>query len=366
MNKDKINILIPMAGNGQRFIDAGYKNPKFLIDILGKTMIERVAKSLNIDGNYIYIVQKKHYDEYNLENVLNSITPNCKIIKIEDKTDGAARTTLFAENLINNENPLIIFNSDQIVEWDTANFKNFINNKIDGAIVTFKATDSKWSYVKINNLNLIEEVAEKKQISDDATVGIYYWSKGSDYIHYAKKMIEKEIKVNNEFYVAPVYNQAILDNKKIFSFPSKKMWGVGTPEDLEIYISKQKEYYSDKPKTIFCDIDGTILKHVHGFSHITSTNPVILNGVIEKFNEWDSKGYKIILTTARKESARKITESHLNALGLCWDHLLMGMTSGQRVLINDKLYVEDQDRAIAINAITDGDFNKIDWAEHNI
>ena len=361
-----MNILIPMAGSGQRFVDAGYKTPKFLIDIFGKPMIEHVVKSLNINANFIYIVQKEHYDEYNLEYILNSITPNCKILTIENKTDGAARTTLFAEHLINNDTPLIIYNSDQIVEWNTEDFKNLIKNNLDGAIVTFKGEGLKWSYVKINEFGLIDQVAEKQQISNDATAGIYYWSKGLDYINYAKKMIEKQIKVNNEFYVAPVYNEAILDNKKILPFSLNRIWQLGTPEDLEIYIAKQREYYFDKPKTIFCDIDGTILKKVHSFSNVSKIDPIILDGVIEKFNEWDLKGYKIILTTARKESARQITEKHLNELGLCWDYLLMGITSGQRILINDKLYEEDIDRASAINVITDDGFNKINWDKYNI
>jgi dTDP-glucose pyrophosphorylase len=361
-----INIVIPMAGNGKRFLDAGYQKPKFLIDIFDKPMIENVINSIGLDGNYIYIVQEEHYNMYDLETILNSITPNCKILKHDGVTDGAARTTLIAEKLIDNDNPLIIINSDQIIEWDLQSFKNFINEEIDGAIVTFKGSGNKWSYVKVNGDGLIDEVAEKKEISDDATAGIYYWSKGSDYVQSAKQMIEKDIRVNNEFYVAPVYNEAILNGKKIKSFSLIKMWGVGTPEDLNVYLSKQKEYYINKPKTIFCDIDGTIIKHVHSFSHVNTTDPILLDGVVQKFNEWDSKGYKIILTTARKESARQITEKHLNDLGLCWDYLLMGITSGQRVLINDKLYPEDKDRAIGINIITDAGFNSIPWKEYNL
>ena len=123
-----INILIPMAGDGKRFLDAGYDIPKFLIDIFEKPMIENVVKSLNIAGNYIYIVQKKHYDLYDLETILNKITPGCTIIQVVEKTDGAARTTLFAEKLINNDNPLIIFNSDQIIEWDPIAFQDFVSS----------------------------------------------------------------------------------------------------------------------------------------------------------------------------------------------------------------------------------------------
>lgn len=366
MKNNYLNVLVPMAGEGKRFKDAGYNLPKPLIDINGIPMIVSAIKSLNIEAKYTYIVQEKHFNKYDLKNLLNEITPNCNIIKIQGITDGAARTTLFAESVINNENPLIIFNSDQIIEWDSEQFKKFINNEMDGAIVTFKSSGNKWSYVKINKLGFIEEVAEKIEISNDATAGIYYWSSGSDYVKYAKQMIEKNIRVNNEFYVAPVYNEAIKDDKVIYPFLINKMWGVGTPEDLEVYLSKQKEYYTEKPKTIFCDIDGTIVKHVHRFSSLYNSDPIILNGVLEKFNEWDAKGYKIILTTARKESARQITEKQLHGLGICWDLLIMGVTSGHRILINDKLYEEDSDRSVAINVITDSGFKNINWENYGI
>ena len=93
---------------------------------------------------------------------------------------------------------------------------------------------------------------------------------------------------------------------------------------------------------------------------------MILSGVLKKINEWDSQGHKIVLCTARKESARKMTEEHLNSLGLCWDILLMGMTSGKRVLINDKLNPQDKDRANAVNIITDAGFVSIDWSKYDL
>ncbi len=130
---------------------------------------------------------------------------------------------------------------------------------------------------------------------------------------------------------------------------------------MSIDIGKQNEFYREKPKTIFCDIDGTILKHAHRFSDLDKSDPVALKGVIDKFNEWDSIGHKIILVTARKESGREMTERHLKSLGLMWDHLIMGVTSGHRVLINDKLQDGDPDRAVSVNLITDGGFDQIEW-----
>lgn len=233
----EINVLIPMAGAGSRFSVAGYTFPKPLIEVREKPMIQVVVENLNIKANFTYIVQKSHYEKYNLKFLLNLITPNCNIVQVDGVTEGAACTTLLAKEFIDSDKPLLIANSDQFVEWDSTKFYySMTADKIDGGILTFKATHPKWSFVKLDENNYITEVAEKKPISDIATVGIYYWSKGSDYVKYAEQMIEKNIRVNNEFYVAPVYNEAILDGKKFKTFNIKKMWGLGTPEDLTIFL----------------------------------------------------------------------------------------------------------------------------------
>ena len=237
-----LNVLIPMAGLGSRFKDAGYVFPKPLVEVDGKPMIQAVVESLGISAKYTYIVQKEHYDKYNMSYLLNLITPDCNIIQVDGITEGAAVTCLLAKEYINNNSPLIMANSDQIVEWSSRQFiYDLMINNADGGIVTFKSTHPKWSYVKINDNGLVIEVAEKKPISDIATVGIYYWKQGSDFIKYAEQMIDKNIKTNNEFYVCPVFNEAILDNKRIFTSDIKKMWGIGTPEDLQTYLRDKND-----------------------------------------------------------------------------------------------------------------------------
>ncbi|MEM2146116.1 MAG: glycosyltransferase family 2 protein [Candidatus Jordarchaeaceae archaeon] len=241
---DDLNIVIPMAGWGSRFTKVGYKDPKPLIKIFDKPMIELVVKSLHIQANIIFIVRKEHRNQYNLDYFLKYITHNnCHIIETEKVTEGAACTVLLAENLINNDKQLLIVNSDQYIKWDSINFmyKNISNPLLDGSILTFEDNSNKWSYVRLNDQNLVEEVREKEVISNKATVGIYYWKKGKDFVKYAKQMIEKNIRVNNEFYVAPVYNEAIQDGKHIFTYDVEEMWGLGTPEDLE-YFLKHKSY----------------------------------------------------------------------------------------------------------------------------
>lgn len=235
-------ILIPMAGAGSRFKQQGYKNPKPLIDVNGKPMIQTVVDNLNIDGNFIFVVQEEHYEKYNLNYLLRLIAPNCTIIKTDGLTEGAACTTLLAKDYINNDKHLVIANSDQFVEWDSSDFfYNMIYNDYDGGILTFNASETKWSYARTNKSGFVEEVAEKKVISNEATVGIYYWKRGSDYVKFAEQMIQKNIRVNNEFYVCPVFNEAIQYGKKIKTFPTKKMWGMGTPEDLRYFLGNYNE-----------------------------------------------------------------------------------------------------------------------------
>jgi len=233
-----MNVLIPMAGAGSRFEKAGYTFPKPLIEVNGKPMIQVVVENLNIDAKHIFIVQKEHYEKYNLKYLLNLITENnCEIVQVDGMTEGAACTTLLAKELINNNEPLVMANSDQFVEWDSNEFMySMTADNIDAGILTFNSTHPKWSFAKLNEDGFVSEVAEKKPISDIATVGVYYWNKGSDYVKYAEQMISKDVRVNNEFYVCPVFNEAIQDDKKVKVFPIEKMWGLGTPEDLDIFL----------------------------------------------------------------------------------------------------------------------------------
>jgi NDP-sugar pyrophosphorylase family protein len=235
----KVNVLIPMAGLGSRFADSGYRDPKPMIDVNGKPMIAAVIDSLDIDAQYIFIVQQEHINKYSVDILLSDLVPGCRIVSIDGITEGAASTTLHARHIIDNDTPLVIANSDQIVEWDSVVFKTL--TKRNNVIATFvdESMNPKWSFSKLHNA-VITEVAEKDPISQIANVGIYGWSKGSDYVKYAQQMIEKNIRTNNEFYIAPVYNEAIADGKIVMPYFVDAMHGVGTPEDLEEYLDKNR------------------------------------------------------------------------------------------------------------------------------
>jgi NDP-sugar pyrophosphorylase family protein len=357
-----INIVIPMAGLGTRFTNAGINIPKPLVVVNGKTLIEHAVESLKIEGNYIFITRKYDDPTYNeqLTQILRKIQPNCTEIMLEKDQLGAADAALHAKEYTDNDDELIITNCDQILEWDSNKFLKYIKeNKADGVVVLYKSTSIKDSYAEIID-NKISKIKEKDLISDNALIGVHYWKNGKDFVKSAEALLLSSLGLQKECYISETYNFLIKEGKSIlpYAIPNNEYICLGTPEYVEIYLAKVKEFYSNKPKTIFCDIDGTILKHVHRFSDISSSDSEILPGVREKFNEWDSKNYKIILTTARKESARNLTERQLSDIGLPWDCLLMGITSGQRVLINDKLLESDIDRAIAVNLITNDGFLK--------
>ena len=232
-----MKILIPMAGRGKRFEEAGYSFPKPLIDINGKAMIQIIIENLNFNAEHILICQKEHYEKFALKELLELITPNCKIIQVSEITEGAACTALLSKEFINNDEELIIANSDQWINWNNQHFLSFLRkNDADGGIVTFYSTHPKWSFVKLDDEGKVTTVAEKKPISNIATVGIYYFKKGKYFVEAAEQMISKNIRTNNEFYIAPVYNEMIQSNKKILNYPVAEMRGLGTPEDLSKFI----------------------------------------------------------------------------------------------------------------------------------
>lgn len=238
-----LNIVIPMAGAGSRFAVAGYKDPKPLIPIHGVPMIRLIIENLKPSGDhkFIFICQKAHVKEYNLREKLWEWAPGCEILELDGLTKGAACTVLKAKNLIDSDFPLMIANSDQYVDIAIDDYLEAISkNDLDGLIMTMTTTDPKWSFVKLSSKNLVLDVVEKKAISNEATVGIYNYRHGRDFVTAAEKMIESNQSVNGEFYVAPAYNLMIQRNKKIGIFnigaEGAGMYGLGIPSDLDLFL----------------------------------------------------------------------------------------------------------------------------------
>jgi len=242
-----INVVIPMAGTGSRFKEQGYELPKPLIDVCGKPMIERVINSLDteyLDTNFIFLALKEHLD-MGLDEYLNG---RGDVVVVDKLTEGAACTVLLAEHLIDNDDDLVIANCDQYLQWDFADYIRFAKS-FDGCLVTFNSTNPHHSYVRCKK-GVVTDVAEKIVISDKASAGIYYFKKGSDYVHSSHSMIQKDIRTNNEFYICPVYNELVNLPKKVASIyeidvNNKHM--LGTPEELRIFLDKieNEEVYLD-------------------------------------------------------------------------------------------------------------------------
>ena len=232
----KLNIVIPMAGLGSRFANVGYKLPKPLIDVNGKPMIRVVVENLNLNAHFIFIAMKQHVEKYDIEKIVKEITCNNYTLHVIDElTEGSACTVLKVRDLINNENPMILANSDQYLEWDLHEFL-VQSQGVDGLISCFEADHPKWSYACVDSNGTVTEVAEKRVISNLATTGIYYFGKGSQFVRAADSMIAKNIRTNGEFYNCPIYNEIIQEGGVVKTHMCYRMWGIGTPEDLDMYL----------------------------------------------------------------------------------------------------------------------------------
>ena len=235
-----MNILIPMAGEGKRFKEHGYDNIKPLILVDGKPMIQRAIESLGIEGQFIFVIRADKEAEQ-IKELLNTITKNPIIIETEWVTEGPACSALLADDVIYGDEPLVIANCDQIMWWDHRAFSAYCENApYDGIIVTYYANSSKNSYARLDRHGCVKEIREKEVISNISLNGIHYWQKGSTFVESALTMIKKNDKsVNGEFYIGPSYNHMINIGLEvgIFHVPNCQHHAIGTPEDLERYLS---------------------------------------------------------------------------------------------------------------------------------
>lgn len=240
----KMNILIPMAGRGSRFLEMSsqnqeYSKPKPIINIAGRTMVEWALSSLPLkkEDQLIFIVLKEHIENFEIDKNLGRIFgENIRVVVVDRVTEGAACTALLSRELINNEEPLLITDSDHFIDGKT-HFREIEQNRnVDGIIPVFYANNSKWSFSKTDETGRVIEVAEKIQISRNANIGAYYFKKGRDFVWAAEEMIEENDRTNGEFFIAPVYNYLIRRGKNIKLSRPRFAHGLGTPKDVEKFL----------------------------------------------------------------------------------------------------------------------------------
>ena len=237
-----MHILIPMSGRGSRFAQQGYAKPKPLIEFFGKPMVQHVLENLGLHNTYTLCVLREHYDaDPELFNRLRDMAADLNLVFVDQVTQGAAETCLLAKPYIKPKETLFIANCDQMMVWDQEHFEEWLAaERLDGAMLTFFKDTTAYSYVEVNSDGLAVRTAEKQVISPHATTGIYVWTRGEDFVWAAEQMIADDVRVNNEFYVCPVYNCNIARGDRIGIYPPQEHWPIGTPEDLDIYIEAHK------------------------------------------------------------------------------------------------------------------------------
>ena len=237
-----MHILIPMSGRGSRFAQQGYKKPKPLIEFFGKPMVQQVLENLGYHNSYTLCVLREHHDaDPGLFNRLHDCVSQLNIVLVDEVTQGAAETCLLAREHIRPDDTLFIANCDQMMFWDQDHFEEWLAaERLDGAMLTFFKDTTAYSYVEVDENRLALRTAEKQVISPHATTGVYVWTRGKDFIWAAEKMIADDVRVNNEFYVCPVYNWNIARGDRIGIYDQLEHWPIGTPEDLDIYIEAHK------------------------------------------------------------------------------------------------------------------------------
>jgi dTDP-glucose pyrophosphorylase len=239
-----LNIVLPIAGRGSRFAVAGYQQPKPLIPVHGSPMIAAVTRNVRPRGphRFIFVALAEHLEHAGMREALEASAPGCVIVPVSKVTEGAACTVLLAKDFINNDDALMLANSDQWVDLDINRYLDAMDaQRADGLIMTMKADDPKWSFVGLDRFNYVTKVVEKQVISNEATVGIYNFRRGRDFVRAAEQMIAKNLRVNNEFYVAPVYNELIEEGARIAIYnvgqEGAGMYGLGIPSDLDLFLA---------------------------------------------------------------------------------------------------------------------------------
>lgn len=227
-------LIMPMAGNGSRFQQHGYINPKPIIEVKGHPMFALAVDNIGLDfDDYIFIVRKEH----NITDVVKKYYPTAKVVELDTLSEGAACSVLTADPYLDDDDSVFISNCDQIIEWDTNNFTS--SNHHDGLILTFDCPerDPKWSFAETNSHGDVIRVAEKNPISSNATTGHYYWKSWKTFKDSASQMFAANDRYNNEFYLCPVFNYTIAQGNLVRTISVSNMHGIGTPEDLQHWLN---------------------------------------------------------------------------------------------------------------------------------
>ncbi|MDC3315682.1 glycosyltransferase family 2 protein [Candidatus Thioglobus sp.] len=237
-----MNLVILLAGSSEIFKDKGQKYPKPLVEIQGRVVIDRVVENLKplmgCSDKVVFLIRKDDDQKFHLSDVINLLVPKSRVLLVNGETSGAACTALLSVEHVDNMKPLLLVNGDQIIDADYLSFlKVFSKKGVDGGTVVFQSVHPRWSYVRIDDNGQVTESAEKKPISNNATAGFYYYKKANLFFKYAERMIMKDAHINGKFFVCPVFNEMILDQKviKTKKIKPEQYHSLMTPELIKDY-----------------------------------------------------------------------------------------------------------------------------------
>lgn len=240
-----MNIIVLMAGPSKNFEDQGYIYPKYLLEMNGEPIIQRVIEGLKpLNANLSFVIRKEDDDKAYIGSTLQILAPNCSIYKVGEQTKGAVCSALFAIDSINNDDELIVLNGDQLVKKGLPEaIAEFRTKELDGGIVVFRSVHPRWSYVALDENGYVNETSEKRPISDIATAGCYYFRHGKDFVNAAFNTIRKDVNYDGKYYICSTYNELILKQQKVgvYEIAKKDYISFATPQMYDNYLNHKKD-----------------------------------------------------------------------------------------------------------------------------
>lgn len=247
-------IVVPMAGRGVRFAEAGYDLPKPLIDVVGRPMISWVVDSLKpglealslvegIDYRFVFVVLSEHIESFGIDYIIKSLYADSIIIALDNVTKGCLCTVLGACEFLDNSgltqmsDSLLVANSDQ---YFVGGLDTLLSCKEDGGVLSFRSDDPACSYVCLDESGYISYVAEKVVVSDRANVGVYFFRSLDNFVNYGKEYVSSGSMLNGEFYLAPMMNLMVDAGNRLVSVDVEEFWGLGTPERFNAFVERFK------------------------------------------------------------------------------------------------------------------------------
>lgn len=240
-----LQIIMPMAGEGSRFLKEGWTTPKPLIELKGQPLFKRAISSVKIDGipmKYSFIVRQEHIEKYGIDKGIKSFLPEANVFSVMKTTRGAVETCLIAEDAIDDGDGVIVmdcdleFRSEKFISLIQDILSRNINECQGGALVSFESDQPRYSYAAIDDDGYVIRTAEKEVISNHALCGAYFFGSGRKFKQIAHRLLDEPEFKKPEYYVSLLYNYLLADGEKVYLAQMEEYYSYGTPEELKRYL----------------------------------------------------------------------------------------------------------------------------------